>query len=479
MSIIPRDNFSPDETMLLTLDKASLMKAILAQTPVQSEIPTADERTEVMVVDGMVEAQALTKKPSTTKMLHLKQQFNTRIHNKARRVKYTELRTLFDEYRPFSLKSKTRQKRSQRSKSEFINEDVGFEFHDEMNIKKTSIADILATSTSKKQLTVYLAHGLLEEYEGNLGVKLIVSYDSKIEIHKPHTLDQGFTSHGHEEADTQIPMHILNSLSDSTYKHIDVYSPDTDVLVLLMDLVSHGHVGPLTNLLLHAGKGRDQKVIDIVNRVSCIGQVKCQGLVGLHNFTGNDYGGMFVGISKERWCKLYLELPADHDIVRALGCVGSLTTEECVLDNGNLSVNVRPLESFTCRAYDANGPSTLPALRWKLFSTKNKEAENLPPCRATLSPHIQRTNYLSRVYKSYHETHPIFPDLLESGWTRHQNASDVFPVHCFLPPAPKSIMELVKCCCKAGDCSSNHCSCHKSSMPCTPLCSCSDVCSNT
>ena len=139
-----------------------------------------------------------------------------------------------------------------------------------------------------------------------------------------------------------------------------------------------------------------------------------QGLVGLHNFTENDYGGKFVGISKERWCKLYLELPSDHDIVRTLGCVGSLTTVECVLDNVNHNVNVRPLESLTCRAYDANGPSTLPALRWKLFSTKNKEAENLPPCRAKLAPHIQHTNYLSRVYKSYHQIHPIFLDLLES-----------------------------------------------------------------
>ena len=70
-----------------------------------------------MVVDGMVEAQALTKKPSTTKMLHLKQQFNTRIQNKERRGKYAELRILFDEYRPFSLKSKTRQKKNQKVSS--------------------------------------------------------------------------------------------------------------------------------------------------------------------------------------------------------------------------------------------------------------------------------------------------------------------------------------------------------------------------
>ena len=65
-----------------------------------------------------------------------------------------------------------------------------------------------------------------------------------------------------------------------------------------MDLVSRGNVGALTNVILHAGKRKSPKTIDVVNRVNIIGKEKCQGLIGLHNFTGSDYGGKFVGISK-------------------------------------------------------------------------------------------------------------------------------------------------------------------------------------
>ena len=56
-------------------------------------------------------------------------------------------------------------------------------------------------------------------------------------VNESHTLDINFRIHRNEEADTQIPLHVLHSLKNSTYKHFDIYSVD-DVLVLLMDLVS-------------------------------------------------------------------------------------------------------------------------------------------------------------------------------------------------------------------------------------------------
>ena len=108
--------------------------------------------------------------------------------------------------------------------------------HDEMCLKKTSIAQLLSTKESKSQIASYFAEGLLEEFQGS-HVKLVVTCKGKILINKPHTLTSGFTCHNHEEADTQIPLLLNHSLTDSTYKHFDVYSPDTDVLVILMDLV--------------------------------------------------------------------------------------------------------------------------------------------------------------------------------------------------------------------------------------------------
>ena len=62
-------------------------------------------------------------------------------------------------------------------------------------------------------------------------------------------------THSHEEADTFIPIHDILSIGECTDRELDVWSPDTDVIVLLVDLVSRGHIGALTKLKLLTGNG--------------------------------------------------------------------------------------------------------------------------------------------------------------------------------------------------------------------------------
>ena len=62
MSIVPRANFNPDGSMLLCLDKASLMKSIRAQPPTIEDISSPEDRTQVMIVDGMVDVNCLKKR---------------------------------------------------------------------------------------------------------------------------------------------------------------------------------------------------------------------------------------------------------------------------------------------------------------------------------------------------------------------------------------------------------------------------------
>jgi len=40
---------------------------------------------------------------------------------------------------------------------------------------------------------------------------------------------------------------------------------------------------------------------------------KSKGLIGLHHFTGADWGGKFVGVSKKTWIYNYLSLPPNDD----------------------------------------------------------------------------------------------------------------------------------------------------------------------
>ena len=187
------------------------------------------------------------------------------------------------------------------------------------------------------------------------------------------------------------------------------------------------------------------------------------GKVGLHNFT--------VGVSKERWCKLYMELPSNHPIVRAFSQLGFVSTEECSLQKDALHPTVQPIEEFTCYPYSEHGPYSLPLLRWKLFSTTNPESENLPPTRGTIIPCIQRTNSVCRVHKSYTTTHPNLPALTENGWKENEKTKRITPIYCLMPPAPTDIMELVKWQCKTK-CSTKLCTCLKNTVPCT----CTDDC---
>ena len=304
LSVVPRANFSPDGTMLLTMDKASLMARIIDHPLLQCDTATPADRKQVLIIDAMPEVKALKKKPTTTKLCDIKEQFITRITNKAAEGDYCEIVVLFDEWREESLKDKTRAKRAEGKERGT----TGFDMHDDMCLKRTSIAELLATNQCKTQMAAYLANGLINHYKGNTYVKVVVSYSSKVCTNQPHSMEDYFTSHGHEEADTQIPLHIIRVLRESTYKHIDVFSPDTDVLVLLVDLVSRGHVGALTNIILHAGKYKIPKDIDVVQRVDALGKRKAQGLIGFHNFTGSDYGGEICGDHKKVMVQSLLHL---------------------------------------------------------------------------------------------------------------------------------------------------------------------------
>ena len=69
---------------------------------------------------------------------------------------------------------------------------------------------------------------------------MVVVKGATVQIKQPHSLAKSMSTRNHEEADTMIPLHVIDAIGDSTLRDIDVWSPDTDVLFLLVDLVTHG-----------------------------------------------------------------------------------------------------------------------------------------------------------------------------------------------------------------------------------------------
>ena len=76
--------------------------------------------------------------------------------------------------------------------------------------------------------------------------------------------------HTHEEADTLIPLiplHIIDLTRQVSAVETKVYSPDTDVHVLLIDVVASGGIGALSRLHMVTGKKLRNRTTDTVDRV--------------------------------------------------------------------------------------------------------------------------------------------------------------------------------------------------------------------
>lgn len=475
-SVIPRSLFTSDGLLLIPSDKSSFIHAIETygtepnsqsedQINEQQDSPNIetsgeDKKTDKLcIIDAMAVVQAIKKSPSMVDCSDFAAAFVRSIRKIA--SQYDEARVIFDRYIDDSLKAQTRGKRTAGI------EPVKFDIKDNTNIKLVSLKTLLSHNYTKSQLTEYLGKAVLHEYT-NSSKNVVVVYGNATYSNKPDMFDPELTHHTHEEADTLIPLHVLDATSKAAENiiDIDVYSPDTDVFVYLMDLCSTHNV--LGRLCFITGKGNAKRTIDIAERCSAVGSEKSKGLLGLHAFSGADWGGKFAGISKSRWIKQYLGLDPECDIVHAFQTLG----EEDFNQESVLSV----LEDFVCKVYARNSKATkVSDLRWELFRAKNLEAEKLPPTLGSLTPHIQRANFVARVNKGYKVPKPKLPPLDGNGWELSPEGT-FSATKCLELPAPKAVMELVKCSCRK-ECKS-HCSCKKNHLPCTALCKCCD-CENT
>ena len=91
ISIVPRENFNPDGTMLFCLDKASLMKSIQIQPPANEELSLPGYRFQFVIIDWIVGVKCLKKKNNTKKMPQIKKQFINRVKGKAKLSNYSEI----------------------------------------------------------------------------------------------------------------------------------------------------------------------------------------------------------------------------------------------------------------------------------------------------------------------------------------------------------------------------------------------------
>ena len=220
-----------------------------------------------------------------------------------------EVRLVFDRYIKDSLKARTRKKRTS-------GKEVNYKVSDSTNISNISLKQLLSHIETKQELTVYLAKYLIDSLEF-INKRYVVTYGqlSKSNI---HDFTEDMTVHDHEEADTLIVLHCLDVARRDPFAECIVYSPDTDVFLLLIY-----HYELLSQVLtFRTGRRNKLRDIDIRSCNEALSPAHVKALLGFHTLTGCDQIGKFYGKSKTYWWKQFLE--SDNAILAALAELGKI-----------------------------------------------------------------------------------------------------------------------------------------------------------
>ena len=456
-SLVPRSLFAADGSMLHCSSKSALL-AILEKVPGERNRQNNEEndaRTEnvttqmrVTIIDGMAELQSLDKPDWIKNCSQLADHFNNRIDQK--HGQSSEVRLIFDRYDlPMSLKAATRVKRQGGQ------DPVYYRITGSTHIAKVPLKRLLSHTRTKMELTVYLAEKAIQHAGRQSDKRLVVAWGSEC---KATHQDMTHLQSSQEEADTKMLLHALDATAHGATE-IRIHSPDTDVFILSL----RRYPDLCENVSFVTGMGQNHRLIKLGPIVQALGRAKTAALPAFHAISGADNTGSFSGKGKLTCWKIFQD--ADEDIITELGRLGTTVTPT--------AETMAAIEKFVCQLYLPKTTFTkVKELRWWLFRKKQAQSERLPPTQAALHEAILRAHYQVMVWNNDRVPNPELPSPENYGWER--NEDEWLPVMTQLPPAPKAIIQLVKCSCAKERCSSNRCQCRKAGLNCTDLCTCSD-----
>lgn len=455
-STYPRSLFDSSGQLLPTVDKSKLMSALEACSPVTTTVTATNDAASSQtgldnenctVIDGMAVVQEMGKPQWVKTCSDLADHFCTRIQQKGSR--YKEVHVVFDRYDlPKSLKEATRKKRAGSQKS------IIYQVADNTPLANVSMKKFLSHKSTKDQLTSYLSERVVQKYAKSQQT-VIVSHKDCVLSNK-HTISTTNLESSHEEADTKIILHAKEAALRGI-KVLDIQSPDTDVMVL--SIRRYPDLPVETNFI--TGTGNARRSISIKTLYATLGEITAAALPGFHAFTGADQTGRFAGKSKFTCWKIFQSV--SNDIKTAFVSLG-----KSELPSSDTEAKI---EQFVCALYDRDTCLTSVAeVRWKLFCKTQAEAEKLPPTNGALHQKILRAHYQSMIWSADIVPKPDLPPPSNYGWTERDGLYE--PVPTLIPPAPDSVVELVRCQCSKSKCETTRCTCKQHKLHCTEMCKC-------
>ena len=209
-----------------------------------------------------------------------------------------EVRLVFDRYIKESLKAQTKRKRTS-------GKEIRYNVSDSTKISSISLKSFLTHIDTKQNLTVYLAERSKIAF-GEIYKKYVITYNTFSESNLAEILEQ-MQTHDHEDANTLMILHCWYVAKRDPFTSCTVYSPDTDVFLLLL----HFYPSLPQSLAFHTGKGADLRKIDTVSCYEAISPFRAKALLGFHTLTGCDQMGRLSGKSKTFWWKELYKADSD------------------------------------------------------------------------------------------------------------------------------------------------------------------------
>ena len=235
------------------------------------------------------------------------------------------------------------------------------------DITKIKLKDLLSHKSNRKLLCKVLAAASIKQLETN-NKQYIVAQTSQ--------RGQRLTvADSQVEADTliiSIVRELADILSDQSPK-IKILSPDTDVLILALYLVS---IGCSSNIEFELLNSTARRIIPVTPLVPKLGEKKARALLAAYILTGCDQIGKFSTVTKDRAFKVFLALPSD--VIDRLAEMGdAFQTDGEIIKAVSRYVMLLYARRQDDRA-EIHKMANIGVLRWRLYSKHQKETESLP-----------------------------------------------------------------------------------------------------
>ena len=404
---------------------------------------------KVAIVDAMAEVQSLQKPAYITNCNQQSDQFSSQILQNYSEA--DEVHLVFDRYDMHtSLKTDMRERRQEASQRYTTTLQIP------PILRKSQWQESCHIKT-KSELTNYLAKKILAKAHAQKK-SMIVSWSTQ--CHATHRNVSHLCSQ-QEEADTKLHLHAVDATARGA-STIHIHSSDTDEFILA--LRRYPELCRETNFV--TGSGIKRRIISQQLIYEALGCKKAAASPALHAFSGVDNTGSFSGEWKMAFWKNFLDAKDDSNEISALARMGTTIIPSDDACAGH--------EEFLCKVYvSGTNIAQVEKLRWWILTKKQAQSERLPPTRDALYEAILRAHYQAIIWNNDIVPNPDVPSPERYGW--NLEGDKCVPIMTKPLPAPKSVIQFVRCHCVKIQCHTDKCTCRKGELECTDMCGCCDI----